>query len=615
MINLSKFKKLYPDVVKKLLKLFSWKHKKLLVVVLIINTVNSIVCVIGIASIMPFVSLLANPNQIKQNKILSLLYSYSRINSIQNFMLAMGIIVLLVFLFTNAFMAFNSWVNIKFARSTSINLASGLMARYVSHDYEYFLNKNSSELMKNIFSECLIIVGKIIQPGINMISYSILAVSIIIFIAIISPGITFSIIILLGGLYAVIFAFMRKKLLKVSHKSVESSALKYKAANEIFGGIKDIKLLNKELSLLKIYNRNVKIFEKNQATIYLFQTMPKFLLESIAFGGMLSIVLILYAVKKDLTGILPFIAIYALAAYRLMPSMEFVFRGLTSIRGSIKSLDIVYNDYLEAEKLLKNRIINIDNVSVDTIQPLEFVQYIELLNIKFKYKTAKEYLTTDFNLKINANTTNAFVGTTGCGKTTIIDIILTLLKPESGKIIVDGVEITAENEKNWRKNIGYVPQQIYLSDDSISKNIAFGLDNDSIDMDAVINAAKTANIHDFIMNELPGQYSTIVGERGVRLSGGQRQRIGIARALYHDPKVLVLDEATSALDNITEHAVMEAIDKLAGKKTILMIAHRLSTVKKCDNIFLLDKGVVADHGKYSELEERHETFREVASRG
>lgn len=609
-----KIRNLYPEILKTLLDLLSLRHKKIFIFVIIVNIVNSIVCVFGIASIMPFVSLLANPSQIENNAKLRFLYELMGVADIKTFMLVLGLIILAIFLISNVFMALSQWVNIKFARGTSISLANNLMYRYVSHDYEYFLYRNSAELLKNIFTECLIIVGKIIQPGITLISKFILTITIIAFVAFVSPGVSLVIVVILGGLYGLIFYFMRMSLARASRRSVESAALKYKAANEIFGGIKDIKLLGKEDALLKQYYKNVRIFEKNQATIYLYQSMPKFVLESIAFGGMLGIVLLLYAIKGDLSDILPIIAIYGFAAYRLMPSMEHVFRGLTSIKGSMKSLEIVHKDFIDVGNDIRHIFKGDKDVLSKDILPLDFSKNIELKNISFKYRESKEGVIRDLSLVIDLNTTNAFVGTTGCGKTTIVDIILGLLKPQNGDILIDGQKINDDNVKNWQKNMGYVPQQIYLSDDTVIKNIAFGIDDDKIDMNAIAKAAKAANIHDFIINDMPDQYNTVVGERGVRLSGGQRQRIGIARALYHDPKVLVLDEATSALDNVTEHAVMKAIDKLAGKKTILMIAHRLSTVKKSDKIFLLNKGRVADQGKYADLLERNDIFKDIANK-
>ncbi len=237
---------------------------------------------------------------------------------------------------------------------------------------------------------------------------------------------------------------------------------------------------------------------------------------------------------------------------------------------------------------------------------------LELRHIDYSYATAERTALKDVNLKIPARSTIGIVGGTGAGKTTLIDLILGLLSPQEGEILVDGAPITSANLRAWQRSLGYVPQSIYLTDESVAQNIAFGVPREKIDRAAVERAARIAALHDFVLEELPKGYDTIVGERGVRLSGGQRQRIGIARALYTDPSLLIMDEATSALDNITERAVMEAVDNIRHDRTIILIAHRLSTVRGCDTIFLLERGGVAASGTYDELVKGSETFRKMA---
>jgi ATP-binding cassette, subfamily B, bacterial PglK len=247
--------------------------------------------------------------------------------------------------------------------------------------------------------------------------------------------------------------------------------------------------------------------------------------------------------------------------------------------------------------------------------PLPFKHSLDLRNLVFSYPEAKEAAIKKLNLSLKANSSIAFVGSTGSGKTTLVDIILGLLTPDEGELAVDGVAITPKNVRNWQRNLGYVPQHIYLSDNSIAQNIAFGIPKDKIDLTAVEKAARIANLHDFIINDLPGGYETIVGERGIRLSGGQRQRIGIARALYHDPAVLILDEATSALDNVTEESVFEAIRNVAKSKTAIMIAHRISTVRDCDVIYVIEQGRIVSQGSYEELLGSSDRFRALAQAG
>ncbi|MDR2783638.1 MAG: ATP-binding cassette domain-containing protein, partial [Treponema sp.] len=242
----------------------------------------------------------------------------------------------------------------------------------------------------------------------------------------------------------------------------------------------------------------------------------------------------------------------------------------------------------------------------------DFHNSVRFENISFSYAGFEKAVIKNQSLHIKANTSVALVGSTGCGKTTFIDIMLGLLEPQEGKIFVDDVEITNENRKDWQVNLGYVPQSIFLTDDTIRNNIAFGVAPDKINDKMVVNAAKIANIHDFVENELAQKYETVIGERGIRLSGGQRQRIGIARAVYHNPSALILDEATSALDGVTENAIMDAIKRIGHKKTIIMVAHRITTVKNCDVIYMMDKGVIVDSGNYEELYKKNEMFRRMA---
>lgn len=299
----------------------------------------------------------------------------------------------------------------------------------------------------------------------------------------------------------------------------------------------------------------------------------------------------------------PTIALYVFAGYRLMPAMQELYHSFTQLRFGRPALDALYDDCLSLDPFDLNQEQEV----------LSFDKNITLNNIYYNYPQASRTALKNITLNIPACTKVGLVGATGSGKTTTIDIILGLLHAQKGTLEIDGKIITKNNSRTWQRLIGYVPQQIYLSDDTVAANIAFGIDLKSIDQKAVERAAKIANLHDFVTNELPKQYQTTIGERGVRLSGGQRQRIGIARALYHNPKLLILDEATSALDNLTEKAVMEAINNLGKNTTIIMIAHRLSTVKNCDTIFYLEKGEVKNKGTFEELIKSNENFRATAA--
>jgi ABC-type multidrug transport system fused ATPase/permease subunit len=304
----------------------------------------------------------------------------------------------------------------------------------------------------------------------------------------------------------------------------------------------------------------------------------------------------------DFTDILPVLALYTFAGYRLMPSIQNVYAAISTLRYAQPGINALYDDTKSLSLLNKTK-----NKTI-----LQFNKSINLKHIHFQYFEASRTALKDININISANSTVGLVGATGSGKTTLVDIVLGLLEPYKGSLEVDGEIINENNRRNWQQSIGYVPQFIYLSDDTVEANIAFGVDPKDINKDAILSVAKIANLHEFFINELPKKYETYVGERGVRLSGGQRQRIGIARALYHNPKLLILDEATSSLDNLTEKVVMEAIHNLGNKITIILIAHRLSTVKKCDKIILLDNGQVKDEGTFEKLFKTNEQFKKSA---
>ena len=330
--------------------------------------------------------------------------------------------------------------------------------------------------------------------------------------------------------------------------------------------------------------------------------LPRFALEIITFGGMLLVLLYLMSKSGTFISALPIIALYAFAGYRLMPALQQIFNSGVQLRFTVPALNNLYYDL----KSLKS------HRATESQDTLLLSNNITLSHIHYKYPNASLTALKDISFSIRAFSTVGIVGTTGSGKTTTVDMILGLLEAQQGTLEVDGKQINYKNRRAWQRSVGYVPQKIFLTDDTIAANIAFGLDPKEINLEAVEHASKVANLHDFVVDELPLKYQTTVGENGIRLSGGQRQRIGIARALYHNPQLLILDEATSALDNLTEQAVMEAVHKLRKNITIILIAHRLSTVKKCDNILLLEKGELKAQGTFEKLIEASDRFRSTA---
>jgi ABC-type multidrug transport system fused ATPase/permease subunit len=378
---------------------------------------------------------------------------------------------------------------------------------------------------------------------------------------------------------------------------------RFVSVSEAFGAIKEIKVGRLEKVYVNRFSLPAQLYASHQSASTAISHLPRYFIEGIAFGGMVLLVLILMKDGDLFANIVPVIALYAFAGYRVMPAIQQIYVAFTQLRISRAALDEIHKDLMSSQFYEKD---------VTEIEVMPLTRSIVLNNIHFNYPNSQQVALKNINLSIPAFKKVGFVGVTGSGKTTTVDLILGLLSPDKGTVSVDGNIISSKNKSCWQKNIGYVPQQIYLIDDSVSANIAFGSNSQKIDRIAVEQAAKTANLHDYVTKELPNNYNTILGERGIRLSGGQRQLIGIARALYHKPQVLILDEATSALDNITEQNIMNAINNLGKEVTIILIAHRLSTVKNCDIIFLLEKGELKDQGTYEELSKSSELFKKMS---
>jgi ABC-type multidrug transport system fused ATPase/permease subunit len=564
----------------------------------------------GIASIMPFMAVLSNPETIDTNKLLHHVYTITGLTNHNQFLFFLGACVLLMLFISNSFAAFTNWLLLRFVYFRGHSLSSKLFEKYMKDLYFFFLNKNSSELVKNIITEIHRVVVGVLIPAIQIISRTVIALCIFALLITMDPLLAAIVFMVCGGLYGTVFTLSKKKLTASGRKSTVAQGHRFKLTGEAFGGIKELKLLGREDEYLKRYSKPSYDFATCGSTSQAITVLPKYALETIVFGGMLLIMLYLIGVKKDVAQVLPMLVLYAFAGYRLMPGFNQIFQGVSQMRYHAAALDIIHRHFLVD---YDGQSFSPAEMSSDTA--LRFNEVIELKDVTFSYPKSNSIVIDNLSLAIKANTTIAFVGKTGSGKTTLIDIILGLLPVDSGVIFVDGTAIERSNLRAWQKNIGYVPQQIYLADDTVTRNIAFGVPDEEIDREAVIKAARIADIDGFVSGELDVGYETVLGENGVRLSGGQRQRIGIARALYHDPRVLVLDEATSALDGVTENVIMGAIHKLTHQKTIIIIAHRLTTIKECDSIYLLDQGKIAISGTYEELLSSSAKFREMADSG
>ena len=542
--------------------------------------------VVGIASIMPFIAVLSQPGIIKKYSILSSLYESFGFLDINNFLIVLGGCILIIMVFVNGLGAITLWVTAKFAYAQGDYISRRLLEQYLSKPYTYFLEHNSADMVKEIQTESQDLVQFLLIPLVLVMVRVTISVFIFCFLIYIDPFLAIAVFAFMGCAYGLIYFSVHNKLRCIGKIRTQSLSLRYKIMAEAFAAIKEVKLYGTENHFIHRYEKPSKMNARANIGQHVISQLPQYAVETTAFGSIMVMVLYLIMTQGSFGSALPIVAAYAFAAQRLLPAIKRIFDGVTYIRSYTPVLEKVSSELGPSVTHPKSLS---ELVKKTTENPLSVLDNITLEEISFSYENALFPVISNLNLSIKANSTVGFVGTTGCGKTTLLDLIIGLLSPTKGRILIDGKPMTKDNVRAWQSGIGFVPQYIHLSDQSILCNIAFGISPDEVDIRAAQQAATIANIHDFIIRELPEGYDTLIGENGVRLSGGQRQRIGIARALYKNPAILVFDEATSALDIDTETVVMDAIANLNHKKTILIVAHRPDTLKVCDVIIELDK--------------------------
>jgi ATP-binding cassette, subfamily B, bacterial PglK len=592
-------------IYKKIFKLLNSQERRQAYLLLSMIFFMAFLDTLGVVSIMPFMAVLGNPKVVETNRWLSMAFNILGLTDPKDLLFFLGIIVFIFLVLSIIFKALTQWAMLRFANMRNHSLSCHLLKGYLERPYAWFLSQHSSNLGKNILSEIYIVVHEVIIPFLQLIAHGTIAFFLIILLFLIDPLLSLVAVLYLGGSYALIYGAIRHYLSWIGKDRLAANTERFKIAQEALAGIKEVKIFGREKIF---YNRFICPsfrFAKRVADSLIIGLLPRYILEILAFGGILLVTLYLFKSYGEFSKILPTLAVYAFAGYKILPALQQVYQSMTKLRFGLPTLDRLHKDVME----LRDDEQMINNHMSKALIPNKL---IALKDIHFTYPDAQTPTITGLDLHIPVNKTIGLVGATGSCKTTIVDLILGLLWPDKGTLLVDDTIITKDNVRSWQKSLGYVAQQIYLTDDSIAANIAFGIPPDDIDMEALIRAAKAAELHEFVTKDQDKGYDTLVGERGVRLSGGQRQRISIARALYRCPKVLVLDEATSSLDNITEKHIMQAIMSIKGEMTVIIIAHRLSTVYDCDIIYFLDHGQIKAYGTYNELLKNSEDFRKLA---
>jgi len=562
-----------------------------------------------VGSVLPFLSVLSDPGQI--NKVPALSWTFYTFGFADNytFLVALGVASFSVIVVTSLVQIAKTYVVARFAMMRIHSISHRLLIAYLRQPYDFFLNRHTGEMSTQVLQEAQQVVMIFLRPASEFIAATFTVITIVGLLFWVDTTITLISFGVFGGSYGAIYALSRRSLKRYGYDRAKANSERSRIANEALGGIKDIKLLGREGAYAGRYADPSYRMANALVGVQVYSQLPQFAMQAVAFGGMILLCIILMdpiglASGDALGGLLPTIGVFAFAAQRLMPELSKLYRSLATLQAGGAAVDVVYDDLMNKARS--------GSLPLRTPPALGLKQRLEFVDVSYRYPNAEQAGLKKVSFNIRAGERIGIVGSTGAGKTTLADLALGLLPPSEGRILADGTAIIDGTLRSWQQSVGYVPQDIFLTDASISENIALGVLPQEIDESCVRRAAKIAQIDTFICEDLPEGYATTIGERGVRLSGGQRQRIGIARALYHDADLIVFDEATSALDNLTEREVMAAIDALPGDKTVLMIAHRLSTVKSCDRIIVLDKGRLVGCDTWQALMAHNTAFQKIA---
>lgn len=592
-------------LIKQIIILLNPSQRKRFYALQFLVVIMAVMEIAGVASIIPFMALVGDMSQLQENKIISQVYQASGITSESQFVFLLGFGVLIMLIISAIISMFTTWMQSMLANKIGSELADRLYTHYLMQGWLFHASGSSAQLTKKIAVETQRVTGHILMPLMYLNARIILVLLMIISIFIYEPKValigfsTFTI------AYLFLFTVVRMRLQSNGRTISKVNEQRFRLMNEAFGGIKDVLLLGRDSDFISRFNQSGKELAYSQGNNGALINVPRYFMELIAFGSMIAIVLYLIAYYDgDMGIILPVLSVYALASVKLLPAFQNIYASIASIKSHSAAFESIHEDLANSaqSKLKKSK------AEINYLYPK---QKISLENITFTYPTIEEPALNQLNISIPANSVIGIVGPSGSGKSTLIDILLGLIEPQHGMLKIDNTIISSRNRRSWQNTIGFVAQSIFLSEGTIAENVAFGIPRNQINLDQVNQALKLAHLDELLQN-LENGIHTRVGERGVQLSGGQRQRVGIARALYYEAEVLVFDEATSSLDGITEKMIMEAIHNFSGQKTIIMIAHRLKTVQKCDQIFFIDKGQVIDKGTYHELIERNEHFKNMA---
>ena len=560
--------------------------------------------VFGVSSILPLISVISDPRNVDRMGIVSEILDVLGATDIESAMVWLTMLAFAALVVSNILSAITSWFSFRFVWSVQSRLSTDVLARYMEHPYEHLLQRNPSEAEKNILSEVHVFTNGVMLPLLRFLSSGTVVVIIGIFLVVYNPLFALMATAVLGLGYLLTFSVLRRRIANAGERRVVANQARFQKASEAIAATKEAQILGRTSEFVSRYSVPAQRFATVTSLQQILAETPRYAIEVLAFGSVLLISMFVAYTSDDVSEIGAIAGIYAVAGYRLMPNMQRMYNAWSQIRFNRVVVKILFDDHqygVAGTETYEQESKKIDALSGS----------IEIRDLKYRYPAAEEDVIDGINIDIGRGQTVCFVGETGSGKTTLAELILGMLPASSGGIFIDGTELSTTNARSWQDQIGYVPQDVYLIDDSIEANIAFGIPAGERDIARIRDAAQIARIDNFVETQLPYGYKTVIGDRGVRLSGGQRQRLGIARALYHEPSVLLLDEATSNLDRETEESLQQAIEAISGDLTVLVVAHRLLATRSSDMIYVLDNGRIINKGKYNDVVDESGGLRTV----
>ena len=583
------------------------EHKRRLAALQFFILCMALAELITVFSILPFMAIITDPSLLQSNELLVRVLTFLQIQDASNLIIYIGMMVISVIFLASLVSIITVWVINISAAKIGFEISSILYRNYMYEPWSFHSTNHSSWLNNKIMNEASRLTSHVLTPLLHINSKLMVILFISTGIIIANPVVALGSLIAFAVIYFLIFAAIKARLSLNGAILTNEQEARIKLIHDGFGGIKDTLILGRQHNFTEKFSHTSQKVAIAGATNQALTQTPRYFLEFFAFSGLIGIVIIFHIINNgNVVAILPTVSLFAVAAFKILPALQILYSSISMIQGNISAVDSIKPDL---DKNLYNELSNLSSPSKTDF----FHHDITLEGITYSYPSKKDPAVLNINIKLPKNNKIAIVGASGSGKSTLLDIFLCLITADTGKILIDGILLDPSNIREFQNNIGFVPQTPFLSDGSILENISFGLPKDKIDMNAIEDAVKLAQLDDFI-SSLPLGIDTLVGERGVQISGGQKQRISIARSLYSKPSILVFDEATSALDGNTEADVMHEINNLSSQKTILIVAHRLSTVKKCDKIYFLNDGIVEDSGTYEELFDRNDAFQEMAKK-